>query len=442
MDARCADAGAGDQAVIIVASQRSGACALADHLMNDQDNDHVTLSKIEGFMANDLHGALDEAHAVSKATQCKQFLFSVSLNPPEDVIASEEDFQRAADRVADAVGLSEQPYALVIHEKNGRRHAHVVWSRINADEMKAINLSHFKNKLRDVSRDLFLEHGWVLPKGLKTYGQSDPLSFSLSEWQQAQRIGVDAREMKQLFQEAWAQSDDLRSLNHALSNKGLYIATGDRRGVVALDIQGNVYALAKWTGIRTKEVKARLGDKPDLQSVSEVGAWLHELKTDQVKGYIHQIKSQHVSEMQPFYAERAELVTLQRAERRHLKVQQEKQWGEETKKRSDRVNKGIRGLFDRLTGAHRKTVKVNEREALECLRRDRNQRDRLIEAQMEERRDLQSRVWQVRSKQKKGRELLSRNIATYLRRPQMRVRREYRKHFMRGVGAREPSLKR
>ena len=42
-----------------------------------------------------------------------------------------------------------------MHEKEGRRHAHVVWSRIDADEMKAINLPHFKVKLRDLSRDLY-----------------------------------------------------------------------------------------------------------------------------------------------------------------------------------------------------------------------------------------------------------------------------------------------
>ena len=56
--------------MILVGSQRSGAKALADHLMNDRENDHVTLAEVDGFIAEDLHGALEEAEAVSMATQC------------------------------------------------------------------------------------------------------------------------------------------------------------------------------------------------------------------------------------------------------------------------------------------------------------------------------------------------------------------------------------
>ncbi|WP_231704036.1 hypothetical protein [Cochlodiniinecator piscidefendens] len=55
--------------MILKGSQRAGARDLSDHLMNERDNDHVELLDMRGFMADDLHGALDEAHAISKATQ-------------------------------------------------------------------------------------------------------------------------------------------------------------------------------------------------------------------------------------------------------------------------------------------------------------------------------------------------------------------------------------
>lgn len=117
------------------------------------------------------------------------------------------------------------------------------------------------------AESFFFDHGWDLPKGLQTYGQKDPLNFTLSEWQQAQRIGVDPRKMKPIFQLAWEQSDDLKSLRHALGEKGLYLAKGDRRGFVALDINGNVHALARWSGVKTKEFKAKLGLPDDLPTV-------------------------------------------------------------------------------------------------------------------------------------------------------------------------------
>lgn len=156
--------------MILKGSQRAGASALAAHLMNERDNDHVAVLELRGFVGDSLHDALSEMHAISKATQCKQFMFSLSLNPPQDHIATEAELLDAANRAEQALGLDGQPRAIVMHEKEGRRHAHVVWSRIDTDEMKAINLPHFKNKMRDLSRDLYLDQGWVLPDGLATYG--------------------------------------------------------------------------------------------------------------------------------------------------------------------------------------------------------------------------------------------------------------------------------
>lgn len=131
--------------MILKGSQRSGGASLAAHLLNGRDNDHVEVLEIDGFAAEDLHGAFLETHAVSKGTQCKQYLFSLSLSPPQDAVLSDEDFLKAVDRAGQTLGLDKQPRAVVIHEKEGRRHAHAVWSRIDAESMSAINLPHFKN---------------------------------------------------------------------------------------------------------------------------------------------------------------------------------------------------------------------------------------------------------------------------------------------------------
>jgi len=285
--------------MILKASQRGGAKALADHLMNERDNDHVTLLELRGFMSEDLHGALAEAHAISKATQCNQFMFSMSLNPPQDHIASEQDFLDAADRAEAKLGLTDQPRAIIIHEKEGRRHAHAVWSRIDIDEMKAINLPHFKVKLRDVSRDLFLDHGWVLPDGLATYGNKSPLNFTLEEWQQAKRQGVDPREIKQAFQQAWERCDSQLGFKNALEDRGYFLARGDRRGFVALDVDGNVHSIAKWTGLKAKEVKSKLGSPENMPSVDETRSSIRRKVSNQMRSYFEQVKTRHADELAP-----------------------------------------------------------------------------------------------------------------------------------------------
>jgi len=123
--------------VILKGSQRGGAGQLAAHLSRLDDNEHVTLHEVRGFVSEDLHGALREAQAVSKGTRCRQFLFSVSLNPPEHERVSTQAFEDAVDRIEHRTGLAGHPRIVLFHEKEGRRHAHAVWSRIDAETMTA-----------------------------------------------------------------------------------------------------------------------------------------------------------------------------------------------------------------------------------------------------------------------------------------------------------------
>ncbi|MEM9578721.1 MAG: relaxase/mobilization nuclease domain-containing protein [Pseudomonadota bacterium] len=401
--------------MIIVASQRSGARALADHLMNDRDNDHVTLAKVEGFVANDLHGALDEAHAISKATRCKQFLFSVSLNPPEDAHVSDEGFEQMAQRVAKTLQLQDQPHAMVVHEKQGRRHAHAVWSRIDTNGMKAVNLPHFKNKLRDLSRETFLENGWELPDGLATHGKKSPLNFTLEEWQQAKRSKVDPREIKQIFQKTWERTDNLSSFKNVLEGSGYFLAKGDRRGFVALDVDGNVYAISKWTGLKVKDVEAKLGHPKHLKSVDETQADIRSKVSLQTREFIAETKNRHFQELDPHRQEHRTLTQAHRDERMKLQIGQEKRWIAETKVRSSKLNKGLRGLFDRFSGKAKVIRSQNELDARVCAIRDQKQRDFMVREQIKERRALQERVDKILLEQKRERQHLAQTIARTMR---------------------------
>jgi len=113
--------------MILEGNARAFGAELAAHLLNPRDNDHVTMHGVDGFIADDLFGAFAEIEAISQATQCKKYLFSLSLNPPLEAFVSMETFEAVIDRAARVLGLSGQPRAVVFHEKLGRRHAHVVW---------------------------------------------------------------------------------------------------------------------------------------------------------------------------------------------------------------------------------------------------------------------------------------------------------------------------
>lgn len=402
--------------MILKGSQRSGGTQLAAHLMNDRDNDHVSLSELKGFAAQDLMGALNEAHAVSKGTRCRQYMFSLSINPPKDADAGTDALMDAADRAGEALGLKDQPRAVVIHEKNGRRHAHVVWSRIDADSMKAINLPFFKERLSKLSKELYLEHGWELPEGHRTNGWKNPLNFTLAEWQQAKRLDLHPREVKQVFHSAWQRSDNQAGFKHALEESGFYLSRGDRRGVVAVDLHGEVFSVSRWAGVPTKALNAKLGDISKLPSVAQTRADLQKRLSTRLREHVRADRQAQTEELRPIAEELKTMVTAQRSERARLKQRQDERWRVEAKTRADRLHKGIRGVWELLTGKAKAIRRQNESETFIAYRRDREQQEALYGAQAKDRRTLETRMDSIRARHSIERRIMTEKVATVLRR--------------------------
>jgi len=378
--------------MILKASQRAGAKQLALHLLRADENDHVEIHEVRGFMAEDLVGALREAYAVSRGTKCSQYLFSVSLNPPQNQNPGIVAFERAIETIEEEVGLNDQPRVIVFHEKNGRRHAHCVWSRIKAGELRAVNLSHFKRKLQDISRDLFIEHGWTMPRGLISSEERDPLNFTREEWQQAKRISRDPRVIKLAFQDAWAISDSPQAFRHALEARGYYLAQGDRRGFVAVDHLGEIYALARWIGIKTRQVAERLGDPSALPSVGHVKEKLQARIEAKLARYRMEARSEFDTARTGLLDKKRRLITEQRDERRFLQDFQTARRSTESLTRRMRFRKGLKGLWDWVTGKRASIRRQNEDEWEAHRVRDEQERQKLIERQLTERRALQAQI--------------------------------------------------
>lgn len=401
--------------MILKGSQRGGPSQLAAHLLNDRENDHVTLYEVRGFVSGDLKGAMVEAAGIARGTRCRQPVFSLSLNPPKDAQASIGDLVAAADRAEEALGLKGQPRAIVLHEKAGRQHAHVVWSRIDAQDMKAINLPHFKNRLKDLSKELYLEHGWTLPEGHRENGWKNPLNFSLAEWQQAKRLGLDPREIKQVFREAWDRSDNLSSFRSALEERGYYLAKGDRRGIVATDLSGQIYAVSRWSGIKTKELRARLGDGEKLPAITEVQKDLRTRVSTRLREHLTNDKAQQAASLKALKDELRKVVMKQRIERSRLQSNQNIRRTAEAKERAGRFRRGLGIVVDLLSGRLFKLRKQNEREAYACFVRDRAQQTQLYDDQRKERAPYQKAIEKLQERQKLHRSAMARQIASVLR---------------------------
>lgn len=378
--------------MILQGNERGGARNLALHLLKDE-NDHVTVHELRGFMSDDLVPALNEVYAISRGTKAKKFLFSLSMNPPQTEQVSTQAFLKAIERTENDLGLSGQPRAIVFHEKKGRRHCHVVWSRIDAVNMKAIKIDYYKRKLMDISRDLYIEHGWKMPRGFVNSTERNPKNYTLAQWQQARRVGKHSRDIKATFQDCWAVSDSLASFKHALGERGYMLAVG-RRGHVAIDECCEVYSVARQLkkGTNKKEVIAKLGEPNELPTVDEARAEMAATLAKRLDALRQEQQSAIAERQQAIKHLHADLVQRQKAERKSLESGHAQRTIRETKARQARFNKGLRGLLDHFTGKRRRIRKQNEQDAAEALRRDRREKDALIFAHLEQRQALSRRM--------------------------------------------------
>ena len=415
--------------MILKGNQRGGGRQMALHLLNADQNEHVNIHEVSGFMAEDVLGALNEAYALSKGTKCKQFMYSLSLSPPQDEKVSIQTFEETLDRVEKKLKLEGQPRVIVFHEKEGRRHAHCVWSRIDSDEMKAINMSHDRKKLNDIAKSLYLEHGWKLPEGLRDKSRSNPLNFTRAELRQADRINRSPKDIKRELQECWNISDCKKSFENALSEYGYFLGKGDRRGYVAVDVYGEVYPLnQRKLGQDKKTLEARLGKADTLPSVSETKDKISKEVTSMFSKYQAELKDQHDKQTTPLRTEKQRLTKAHRQERKALEDAQQERWKGEEIKRTARIHPGFKGVLDKINGRYWKTRKRNEQETWQAHKRDQKQREDLIQKQLSERQNLQVRMNLLRQNQDTERTELIRDLSHIKDKKKSRVSERSRSH--------------
>lgn len=400
--------------MILKGSQRGSGQNLAAHLMRMDDNDHVRIHELRGFASDDLKGAFKEAEAVSLGTKCRQYLFSLSINPPEDQTISAEEFETTIDRIEERLGLTGQPRAIVFHEKNARLHAHCVWSRIDVDTMTARHLPFFKQKLTGLSRELYLEHGWDMPRGLIAPDGRNPTNFTLAEWQQAKRLQQDPRWMKQIVLDCWARSDDRISFERSLSEHALFLCKGDRRGFVVMDHAGQVQSLSRTLGIKTKELTARLGDPEALRDLETAKTTAAKLLTPAMKRHVQESRAAFDEKAKALADRKSEIVDHHRDARDKLILRHATELNAENRARHERLPKGLRGLWHRITGKYQQVRRENEEEAALSAARKAKERHSLIEKQMGERRTLEAKIKKLRRDQAKSLRTLRREIGRYL----------------------------
>lgn len=268
--------------MILKGNQRGGGQQLAAHLQNSFDNERVEIADVRGSVAQDLSGAFAEWAAEARGTQCKKFLYSLSLNPYQpNGRLTREQYLDLLERTERSLKLVGQPRAVVFHEKRDkdgvlREHCHAVWSRIDTDKMKAVQISHDRLKLRTVAQEFARDHGLELPDGMKPGNSTDSrkdrynkraAQENLGEKQQQERTGITKAERRADIASCWTGTANGAAFVHALESKGYFLARGDARDYVVIDAYGEIHSLSRQLGgvAKKKELTDRLAEYPPDQ---------------------------------------------------------------------------------------------------------------------------------------------------------------------------------
>jgi Relaxase/Mobilisation nuclease domain len=261
--------------VIVKGTSCAGARRLTVHLMRTDTNERAVVKDIRGVFAQDLLGALREMEAVAAGARTTKPFYHGSINTREDERLTDEQRTYAIDKLEAALGLTGQPRVVVVHEKEGREHCHIVWSRIDLDRMAAISDSNNYRKHEEVARALEKEFGHERVQGahVERDGKDRPKRTpSHSEMLQAERTGVSPQQAKELITGIWNTTKNGKEFQAALAEKGWILARGDRRDFVAIDPTGGTHSISRRIeGAKAADVRQRFADidPRDLPSVAE-----------------------------------------------------------------------------------------------------------------------------------------------------------------------------
>lgn len=431
--------------MIAKASQRGGGQQLATHLLNELENDRVSVMDVRGAVANDLHGAFAEWEATATGTKCQKYLYSLSVNPdPAQGALNREQYLDFIARVEQKMGLAGQPRAVVFHVKHGREHCHVIWSRIDHEKMKAVHMAHDRQKLRAVVQEFAREHGLPLPRGLQNNRGLERFNehakgVSLHEKQQEERTGATKEERRQMITQAWRQSDTGKGFVRALQQQGFLLARG-QRGYVVVDAHGEIHSLARQIeGVKTKEVKARLKDDCPLEQLQEVEAVQEALRQhsrEQLKNKASEAFQKHAANQwevlkqkqqtrrTALQEKRKQMMTRHRRERNAIQEVQKKERLALMRKQDREKPKGLKALLGKVTGKQ-STLKQKHQQELRALQTKQKKGFKtLVARQNRETKMLNRRFHALGAVEKRE----ARSLSTALQRRQLiSLAQEYRK---------------
>ena len=251
--------------MIVKGGSRGGPQQLADHLRRTDTNERVEVLELHAG-TDDLAATFRDWQVLSEATRGSKGLYHVNIDPDARYVMTPDQWARAVEVLEQELGLTGQPRAVVMHEKKGRQHIHVVWARTDLETMtlRDDGFNYDAHERASLRMEQEFGHEHVPGKHAKRDREKQPdfprAEITHAEWQQAERSALSIDERKAQITAIKESCDTGPAFRAALEEAGYVLARGDRRGFVLVDAEGEVHVLGRQIGMRAAEVKVFMAD--------------------------------------------------------------------------------------------------------------------------------------------------------------------------------------
>jgi len=230
-------------------------------------NERVSILEIQHPVA-DLHDAFFCWQTLSEGSRGKKGLYHANIDPAEQYTLTPEQQKRAVDVLEEVLGFQGQDRVVVMHEKHGRAHLHVVWCRMDYETgtLRSDSQNYLKHEEASLRLEREFGHEIVPGKHAKRDREKQPefprQDYDFFEAQTAERSPVTVEDRKEQIQELHAAAADGQTFKTALEEAGYILAQGDR-GYLVVDQAGVYSVLSKnLQGMKKAQVDAFMADVP------------------------------------------------------------------------------------------------------------------------------------------------------------------------------------
>ena len=250
--------------IIINGGSRSSGSWWSKHLGNEETNEQVQVIEYRDLSATTMRAAFYEMEALAAGTQCDNYFYQANINPRADEVLTPAQWREAVDTLERNLGLTGQPRFVVQHEKEGRVHQHVVWSRIDVENGVAISDLFTARIHEQTSRELEIRFDLEYGKSVLVPDRDfDRPDRRLKKWEtfRGDDTDIDPAAMKSELTAIRQHCDNGTSFRAALEDSGAYVlARGDRRDYVIIDRFGDDHSLARRLDLRVAQLRRFMAD--------------------------------------------------------------------------------------------------------------------------------------------------------------------------------------